>query len=478
VDVLIVGGGVTGIATAYLLKKAGLRVAVVERERLASCDTGHTTAHLTCVTDKRLHKLKKDFGPQHARAVWDAGAAAIDEIERIVQEEDIACEFSRVPGYLHAPVFTGQSDERASLKKDARLANEYGFNAAYLDCVPFVNRPGVRFGDQAKFHPLKFLFALAKQIQGDGSHVFENSAIKKFDSERKRARANGYWISYDRVILATNNPLLGESGVMKGMIFQTKLALYTSYVVGARVLRGSIPIASFWDTNDPYQYLRVDHRGESDYAIFGGEDHKTGQVRDTEICFQKVEKSFLRLAPQAKIEHRWSGQVIVTPDGLPYIGANEADQFIATGYNGNGFTFGTIAAVMARDWITGVKNPWRDLFSPERKKLRSGLWDYLRENKDYPYYLIQDRFRSADGKSVRAVKRSEGRILKLGRKKVAVYRDARGVVKKMSAVCTHMGCLVRWNPAEKTWDCPCHGSRFSCKGKVLSGPAETPLSPA
>jgi glycine/D-amino acid oxidase-like deaminating enzyme/nitrite reductase/ring-hydroxylating ferredoxin subunit len=476
VDVLVVGGGVTGIVTAYLLKKAGLHVAVIERDRLASRDSGHTTAHLTCVTDKRLHELVKEFGRQHAKAAWDAGMAAIDEIERMVQEENIACEFTRVPGYLHAPVSGGQADECANLKRDAKLANEFGFNAAYLDRVPFMNTPGVRFADQAKFHPLKFLIALAKEFHGTGSHLFENSAVKEFDSKKKRAKINGHWINYDRVVLATNNPLLGESGLIAGMIFQMKLSLYSSYVIGATIPRGAVPIASFWDTNDPYQYLRVDRHGESDYAIFGGEDHKTGQVRNTETCFWKVEKAFLKLVPQAKIDHRWSGQVIVTNDGLPYIGPNEEDQFIATGYSGNGFTFGVAAAVMARDWITGVKNPWRDLFSPGRKKIRGGTWDYLLENKDYPYYLIQDRFRSPEGKSLRAVKRGEGKILKLGRKKLAVYRDEQGRVKKMSAVCTHMGCLVRWNQAEATWDCPCHGSRFSPKGKVLAGPAETPLT--
>ena len=164
----------------------------------------------------------------------------------------------------------------------------------------------------------------------------------------------------------------------------------------------------------------------SDYAIFGGEDHKTGQVRNTETCFRKVEKALLKFAPQAKIDHRWSGQVIETNDGLPYIGPNEAEQFIATGYCGNGYTFGVIAAMMARDWITGVKNPGAICLVRTRKKLRGGTWDYLRENKDYPYYLIQDRFRAPEGKSLRAVKRGEGKILSLGRKKVAVYRDKSG----------------------------------------------------
>ncbi len=478
VDALVVGAGVTGIVTAYLLKKAGVSVALLERGRLAARDTGHTTAHLTYVTDIRLHELVKLYGRQQAKATWDAGNFAIDEMERIARKEKIDCEFSRIPGYLHAPVAGGQSDERASLKKDAKLANDFGFNAAYLDHVPFMDRPGVRFADQAKFHPLKFLLLLAKKIHGGGSHVFENSEVKQFDAEKNRAKANGHWINYERVVLATNNPLLGESSLIKGMIFQMKLMLYSSYVIGAKIPRGSIPIASFWDTNDPYQYLRVDRHGEYDYAIFGGEDHKTGQVRNTETCFRKVEKAFLKMMPQAKIDHRWSGQVIVTNDCLPFIGPNESEQFIATGYNGNGFTFGVIAAAMARDWITGVKNPWRDLFSPTRKKLRGGTWDYIRENKDYPYYLIQDRFRAPEGKSLRAVKRGEGKILKLGRKKFAVYRDENGRVKKMSAVCTHMGCFVRWNQAEGTWDCPCHGSRFAAKGKVLSGPAESPLASA
>ena len=254
------GAGVTGIVATYLLKKAGLRVALLERERIASRDSGHTTAHLTCVTDKRLHELVNQFGRQHAKAAWDAGAAAIDEIESIVKDENIACEFSRVPGYLHAPVSGGQSDERANLRKDAKLANEFGFNAAYLDHVPFMNTQGVRFADQAKFHPLKFLFALAKKIHGAGCYIFENSVVKEFDLKKKRAKANGQWISYDRIVLATNNPLLGESGLIKGMIFQMKLALYSSYVIGATVPRGSITALNQTTRSSAVKITRQDRR--------------------------------------------------------------------------------------------------------------------------------------------------------------------------------------------------------------------------
>jgi glycine/D-amino acid oxidase-like deaminating enzyme len=327
VDVLVVGGGITGLTTAHLLKEAGMTVAVAERTELATIDTGHTTAHLTYVTDLRFHQMVKTFGKDHAQAAWDAGAAAIDQIEELVRKENIECEFTRVPGYLHAPVNGGTKDEREGFREDARLANELGFDATYLDSVPRMQTPGVGFANQAKFHPRKYLAALAGAIPGKGSHVFEKTAISKFDTEKHRARANTHWINYQRVVLATHNPLVGEEGMASATLFQTKLALYTSYAIGAKMPRGGVPIASFWDTNDPYNYLRVDRRADHDYAIFGGEDHKTGQAADTEACYRRLENSLKELLPNAEIDHRWSGQVIETPDGLPFIGENAEGQF-------------------------------------------------------------------------------------------------------------------------------------------------------
>ncbi|MDQ6623661.1 MAG: FAD-dependent oxidoreductase [Verrucomicrobiota bacterium] len=476
VDVLVVGGGITGLTTAYLLKKSGLTVALVERGRIARIDTGHTTAHLTAVTDKRLHELVEDFGRDHAQAVWDAGAAAIDQIEEIAGNEKIECEFTRVPGYLHAPVSGGTRDERPGFREDAQLANEFGFDATYLDSVPHMNTPGVRFADQAKFHPLKYCGALANLIAGENGYLFEESEVSEFDAKKRRAKVGRHWIDYGLLVLATHNPLTGESGLVSSMVFQTKIALYTSYVVGARLPKNAIPAASFWDTNDPYLYLRIDRHKDFDYAILGGEDHKTGQVANTESCYRRLEDSLRQIAPEAQIDHRWSGQVIEPTDGVPYIGETDPGQFISTGFSGNGMTFGTVAAMMARDWATNRKNPWADLFAPERKKLKGGVWDYLSENKDYPYYLMKSRFAAAEGESLDAVKAGEGKILKLKGKKIAVSRDAKGNVTKRSAVCTHMGCIVRWNTAESTWDCPCHGSRFRPDGEVISGPAETALS--
>lgn len=355
VDVLVVGAGVTGITTAYLLKKAGSTVALIDRERVASIDTGHTTAHLTCVTDVQLQELARNFGDDHAQAAWDAGAAAIDEIERIVEEEGSDCEFTRVPAYLHVPVDGSSKKEASSLKKEADLAAKLGFDAVYLNSAPYFNLPAARFANQAKFHPRKYLRSLVEKISGSGSHVFEKSAAK------------------------------------------------------------------------------------------------------------------------ANIDRRWSGQVICTPDGLPYIGENAEHQFVATGYCGNGITFGTVAAIMARDWTTGRKNPWTDLFAVARKKIKGAMWNYLRENKDYPYYMIKDRLARAEADSVRELKPGEGMITGRRGKKVAAFRDPGGNIHRLSPVCTHLGCLVRWNPAESTWDCPCHGSRFKPTGEVIAGPAEEPL---
>jgi Rieske Fe-S protein len=262
--------------------------------------------------------------------------------------------------------------------------------------------------------------------------------------------------------------------MLSATLMQTKLALYTSYAIAGRVEKASVPDALFWDTGDPYHYLRIEPHRDHDLVIFGGEDHKTGQVSDTSARFNRLERTLKSMLGGVEITHRWSGQVIETPDGLPYIGETAPHQVAGTGFSGNGMTFGTLTGMMAADRIMGRVNPWSALFDPGRTTL-GGVWDYLTENKDYPYYLVRDRFAGTDGKSLRSVPRGGGRVLDIGGKAVAVSRDARGVVTKKSAVCTHMGCLVEWNDAERTWDCPCHGSRFKPDGAVIAGPAESPL---
>jgi len=477
VDVVVVGAGVTGITTAYVLKKTGLTVALIERERAASIDTGHTTAHLTYITDVELRKLARNFGEDHAQAAWDAGAAAIDEIERIVENEGIESEFTRIPAYLHVCPDGFSKKEVSALKKEAGLAAKLGFDAAYLESIPYFNLPGVRFANQAKFHPRKYLRFLIEKIPGNGSHVLEKSAVTEFDAKKRRVKVNRNWISFERVVMATNNPLVGLDSVVSATLLQTKLSLYTSYALGGRVSSNTVPEALFWDTREPYDYLRIDRHRDFDYLIYGGEDHKTGQKKQTEKAYARLLGRLKKTIPEARIDHRWSGQVISTPDGLPYIGENAEHQFVATGYCGNGITFGTVAAMMARDWTVGRKNPWTDLFAVDRKKIKGATWNYLRENKDYPYYMIKDWLARPEAGSVRKLKRGDGMIIGSRGKKRAVFRDQDGKLRQLSPVCTHLGCLVRWNSAESTWDCPCHGSRFKPTGEVIAGPAEEALAP-
>jgi nitrite reductase/ring-hydroxylating ferredoxin subunit len=314
-------------------------------------------------------------------------------------------------------------------------------------------------------------------VDGDGCHVFEESKVKEVTEDPLTVHVNDKRVHCEYIIIATHVPLMGINGLVSATFLQSKLAQYTSYVVGGAVPRRALPEAVFWDTADPYQYLRIDVGNECDYAIFGGQDHKTGQSDDTEDRFRRLEQSARELLPEIVLDHRWSGQVIETNDGLPYIGETAEGQFVATGFGGNGMTFGTLAGIMARDAALRGQNPWRDLFHTGRTHVRGGMWSYVTENADFPYYFVKDRVTQVNGSATNEVKRGEGKILSLPEGRVACFRDDGGKITMVSPVCTHLGCLVHWNSSERTWDCPCHGSRFKPDGKVLAGPAESPLEP-
>lgn len=476
VDVAIIGGGITGLTAAYLLSRAGRSVAVLERDRCARIDTGHTTAHVTMVTDMRLSELVKSFGREHAQAAWDAGLAAIAQIDEIIRGENIECGFAWVPNYLHAPRANAAKVDDVDFREEASLANDLGFDATFVPEVPFMGRPGVRYDGQARFHPRMYLAGLVRAIQAARGRIYEHSEVREFCDEPLSVKANDRTVTCRDVVIATHTPLTGNTNTAFAMLFQTKLALYNSYVVGGQAPRRRVPDALFSDTAEPYHYLRVHPGRNYDVVIFGGEDHKTGQATDTEACYARLERELKVLVPELKVTHHWSGQVIEPYDGLPYLGRNTEHQYIATGFAGNGMTFGTLGAMIAVDGILGRANPWAELFDTGRTKIRYGVWDYITENKDYPYYLVRDRFAGTEGRDLRSLKRGEGKILELKGTRVAAYRDDAGKAVLRSPTCTHLGCEVAWNYAERTWDCPCHGSRFKPTGEVLAGPAESPLS--
>lgn len=475
VDVAIVGGGNTGIAAAAMMKRSGLKVALLERDRFGAADTAHTSAHLTHVTDLRVAQLYRKLGKDHAAAVWDAGLASIQWIESTAHREGIRCDYARIPGFIAASL-AGGKDERDELREEAKLARELGFDASYVEATPLFERPGIRFPNQARIHPLKYLRGLLETIPGDGSYAFEGTNVEAIAGDKLQIQANGKTISADRVFIATDVPLQGKAGLVDAAFLQSKIAPYTSYVVGAKVPKGTAPDVLVWDTADPYHYYRL-ARGEAhDCVVFGGADHKTGQDDNPQGRFDQIEKVLRGYLPDCEIQYRWSGQVIEAVDGLPFIGETAPHQFMATGFSGNGLTFGTVAAMMACDWALGRSNPWSELFSPSRTKL-GAAWNYLKENVDYPYYMLKDRLKRAEGSSPKDIAPGEGRILKIDGQRLAVHRSAAGTLTTLSAVCPHMGCLVHWNSVETTWDCPCHGSRFQATGEVLAGPAESALEP-
>lgn len=474
-DVVVVGAGVTGLTAAYLLARAGRQVVVLERDRCANGDTGHTSAHLTMVTDTRLPDLVTRIGRAGAQAVWDGGRVAIETVDAIVREHAVDARFQWVDGYLHAPR-AREGRESTGLEDDVRLAREMGFDAEFVQPAPSTDQPAARFARQARLHPRRYLAGVAEACAGLGVLIFEHSPVDAFGEDRQSVRVGDHTVRCGDVVVATHNPMAGFAGLLSATAFQTKLALYTSYVVAGRVPSGAVPDALWWDTGDPYDYLRVEPQPDWDVVVFGGEDHKTGQQPDTEGCFQRLEARLEAMLPNVDITHRWSGQVIETPDGLPYIGQVTEHQYAATGYAGNGLTFGTLAGMMIADAILGRQNRWRDLFDPGRLATGREFRAYVEENIDYPYYFIRDRLGAPEGRSIEEVSPGQGVVIEHDGAKVAAYRDRSGRLMLRSAACTHLGCVVAWNPAERTWDCPCHGSRFTPTGDVISGPAQKPLS--
>src|SRR5689334_8554230 len=312
-DVLVVGAGITGLTAAYELASNGRSVVVIDRGRCASVDTGHTSAHLTMVTDTRLFALVDQLGRSHAQAVWDAGLAAIARIDDIVRRHEIECRFDWVEGYLHLRPGDTKPKEIEHLKRDAELAAGLGFDADFVDQTPLVGMPGLRVDGQARVHPRRYLAGLAKAVVAAGGRIHEHTDAEEFSDRPLSVRANGQRISCGDVVIATHNPLVGLAGTTGAMLFQTKLALYSSYLVAGRVAKGVVPDVLLWDTADPYRYFRVDPHRDYDVVILGGEDHKTGQATDTEARYQRLEQALATLAPGIALMHRWSGQVIETP---------------------------------------------------------------------------------------------------------------------------------------------------------------------
>ena len=473
-DVCIVGAGIAGITTAYLLGRDGKRVVVLDDGPVAGGETGRTTAHLVCALDDYYAQIEKMHGPEGARMAAESHMAAIDRIEAIVREEGIDCEFERLDGYWFA--LDGEGQDLADEAEAARRAGIPGVELlTQIPDVSFKTKSALRFPNQAQFHPLKYIAALTKAIERDGGRIFCGTHVDSMDEEDDRPKvktSDGHAVRANALVFATNSP------VNDRVTIHTKQAAYRTYVVGMQVPKGAVPRGLYWDNLDPYHYIRLTTLdAHNEILVVGGEDHKTGQGDNEEEPFWKLEQwTRTRFPMVGDVLYRWSGQVLEPVDAMAFIGVNPGDDhtYIATGDSGNGMTHGTIAGMLITDLIAGRENAWSKLYDPARKTLRAAP-AFLKENLNVALQY-GDLATPGEIHSPEELGNDSGAILRDGARKIAVYKDASGEIHMRSAVCPHLYCIVDWNNAEKTWDCPCHGSRFDRHGKVINGPALSDLS--
>ncbi|MDB5311054.1 MAG: puuB [Gemmataceae bacterium] len=477
-DVCVVGGGIAGLTTAYLLAREGKSVVVLEsKPAVAGAETAATTAHLAWVIDDRFAHVESVRGADAARAAAASHRAAVDLIGEIVRREGIDCDYKRVDGYL----FPG-ADGPDTLAKEEDALCRLGLPFEKVDRVPFPRRapgPALRFPDQGQFHPLKYLTEIAGRIRKLGGVIHTDTLVTKVrggspcEVETKARNV----VAAGAVVVATNAPFA------VGTTLHAKVAAYLTYALAAEVPRGTLPYALYWDTEDPYHYVRLQPGGPDasfDYLIVGGEDHKTGQAADTDARWGRLEAWAKERVPGlGKIPYRWSGQVFETPDGLGLIGLAPGggdNVYVITGDSGMGMTHGTLGARLVADLVQHRPNPLAGLYSPSRW-MPGAAATLFQENLNLAAQYA-DWLTGGDVKSADQIPPGHGAVVRSGLTKLAVYKDNRGKTHTLSAVCRHMGCLVRWNPGEQTWDCPCHGSRYSAEGKLMHGPATSDLKPA
>jgi glycine/D-amino acid oxidase-like deaminating enzyme/nitrite reductase/ring-hydroxylating ferredoxin subunit len=475
-DVCVVGAGIAGLTAAYLLTREGKSVVVLEaKPEVAAGETEHTTAHLAWELDDRFSHLVSVRGWETAKTAAASHRAAIDLIEEIVRRENIACDFRRVDAYL----FPGSDGPRAVEDEERTLA-ELGLPFEKVDRVPFPARPGrpaLKFPDHAQFHPLKYLTALAGRLRELGGVIHTDTTVAKIRGDRpcEVETKAGHVVTADAVVTAVNVPFAS------GISLHAKVAAYNTYAFAAELPAGTLPYALYWDTEDPYHYVRLQpHDDKTDLLIVGGEDHKTGQADDQDQRWGRLEKwARERIPTMGAVTNRWSGQVFETPDGLALIGLTPSGRenvFIITGDSGMGMTHGTLGAKLVTNLILGKSDPLAAIYSPSRW-MPGALKTLFKENLNM-VAQFGDWLTGGDVSSVDQIPPGHGALVRKGLTKLAVYRDDAGHAHCVSAVCPHKGCIVQWNPGETTWDCPCHGSRFSATGEVIHGPAHEPLQPA
>jgi glycine/D-amino acid oxidase-like deaminating enzyme/nitrite reductase/ring-hydroxylating ferredoxin subunit len=471
VDVAVVGAGITGITAAVLLKRAGKTVALIDSKRIVRGATGYTTAKVTSGHGSSYRKIRQAFGEEGAGIYAEANEAALARIAQFVDEGGIECDFERKPNYVYAE----SADDVAELRQEAEVERKAGLATALVDetPLPFTVPAALRLENQAQFHPRKYLLALAATIPGDGSHVFEQSRVQSVKHGQPCEVAVGRrTVRSDDVIVATQLPII-DSG-----LFFTKAYPHRSYAVAAPIGGAPDPDGMYINAGTPTRSIRTLRDGNRVFIQVGGNGHKPGE-ENTPARYDQLEEFLREHWPGAtEAAYRWSTQDYMAHDHVPYVGRlrrRSEHVLTATGYSKWGMTNGTAAAMILADSILGRKNPWAALYDSKRPIRRSALGSFLSENLSAGLHFVRDPFSRTDRTTVEELKPGEGAMIRVRGRRTAVYRDERGALHGLSPICQHLYCLVDWNPAERSWDCPCHGSRYSGEGHVIQGPTTEDL---
>ena len=469
-DVAVLGGGIVGVSTALLLKRAGMTVAVVEADRVGSGVTGHTTAKLSSLHGLTYTQLSSNFGDDGARAHGEANQAAIEQIAQWVEDEGIECDFRRKPNYTYAST----RESLADVEREVEVAQRVGLPASYTEetDLPYPVAGAIRLESQAEFHPRRFVLALAELIPGEGSHVFERTRATGVSEGRPcRVETTGPPLTAGAVVVATHFPFLD-----RGLYF-ARIHPERSYALGVRV-RGATPQGMYISADQPTRSIRSHPLPDGEILIVGGEGHKTGQGGDTLERYRALERFARDHWDVESVEYQWASQDNEAVDHVPYIGRlapHSRRLYTATGFKKWGLAQGVAAAMILEDLILGRKNAWASLYDPTRMKPLASVKDLVKENANVAGRFVGDRLTKRGSRDAEDLAPGEGDIAQLDGEKVAAFRDEEGTLHAVSPVCTHLGCQVNWNSGDRSWDCPCHGSRFSPDGEILHGPAVSPL---
>jgi glycine/D-amino acid oxidase-like deaminating enzyme/nitrite reductase/ring-hydroxylating ferredoxin subunit len=471
VDVCVAGGGILGLLTAAQLKREGRTVAVLEAGRVATGVTGYTTAKVTALHGLVYDQVRSSFGADGARHYAEANQAGLDLIARWAADLAIDCDLRRRPAFTYAE----DEADLGKLRDEVDAAREAGLAAAVVEDVdlPWPVAGAVRLENQAEFHPRKFLLAIADHVDGDGSHVCERarvSAVHDGDPCRVETEDGGEVIARD-VVVATHYPTLDRG------LFFARLSAERSYAIGVRT-RGRVPHGMFLSTESPSHSVRATPFEDGELLIVGGESHKTGTGGDTTERYAHLEAWAREHFDVASVEYRWSAQDAMPVDGIPYVGRLSPTArhiWTASGFKKWGMTNGAAAAIMLADLIEERPNTWLATFDANRFKPLASAAKLLKETASVGAHFFGDRLRGPDLRSLDELAPGEGALVAHDGDTVAAFREGDGTVHAVSPVCTHLHCHVNWNAAERSWDCPCHGSRFAPDGSVLQGPAVKPL---